>query len=400
MNEFRQDFPLLQTTIGSNPLVYYDNAATMQMPVQVMEAMKEQQFSFHSNIHRGIHTLSERSTQRVEEARMHIARFIGAKKPEEIIFTSGTTAGINLLARSFIDTFVQTGEEILTTQMEHHSNYLPWRETSPEKQAAFVVCPVTKSGDLDMEAFEKLLSKRTILVAVTYVSNVTGCVNPVKEIIEKAHNAGAAVVLDCAQAMRHKKIDVQELDCDFCVFSGHKIGGPTGTGILYGKSEMLELMKPVSFGGGTVKEVSDRITLYEDVPLRFEPGTPNITGIIGLDTAVSYLENAGIEKIGETEKKRLDQIEEILAGLNRVQIIGLPKERAGAISFAVDGLHSFDIAKLLDAQGIAVRSGHHCAMPLLHAFGLEGTTRVSPAFYNTEEEAERFEKAMKRILAI
>lgn len=400
MNPYRKDFPILDTLIRNRPLVYFDNAATMQMPLQVMEAMKEQQFENHSNVHRGIHTLSERSTERVEKAREHISRFIGAAKPEEIIFTSGTTAGINLAARSFIDTFLQPGEEILTTQMEHHSNYLPWRETSPEKQGVFVVCPVTGSGELDMKAFDSLLNRRTILVAVTYVSNVTGCVNPVKEIIRKAHNAGAAVLLDCAQAMRHTVIDVQDLDCDFCVFSGHKIGGPTGTGILYGKSEMLELMKPVSFGGGTVKEVTDRVTVYEDVPLRFEPGTPNVTGIIGLDAAVTYLENAGIENICGIEQNLLNNIASILNGFDRVKIIGDPKERFGAVSFVMDGLHSFDVAKLLDAQGIAVRSGHHCAMPLLHAFNIEGTTRVSPAFYNTEEELEIFEKAMNRIMAV
>ena len=372
----------------------------MQMPRQVVETMTEQQYCFHSNVHRGIHTLSEKSTKKMEEAREHIARFIGAKSPSEVIFTSGTTAGINLAARSFIDTFLQPGEEIISTQMEHHSNYLPWRETSPEKQGVFLSCPINKNGELDMDAFSSLLSSRTLIVAVTYVSNVTGTVNPVREIIEKAHNAGAAVLLDCAQAMRHEKINVQELDCDFCAFSGHKIGGPTGTGVLYGKSEMLELMKPVLYGGGTVKEVTDRITLYEDVPYRFEAGTPNITGIIGLGAAVSYLENIGIENISKAEHKLLSSAEEILSEFDRIRILGNPEKRAGAISFTVDGLGSFDVAKLLDSLGIAVRSGHHCAMPLHQAFGIDGSVRVSPAFYNTEEEIDVFENAIKRILTL
>ena len=398
MNPYRKDFPILDAAVKGRPLVYLDNAATMQMPKQVMEAMMNQQSCFHSNVHRGIHSLSELSTRRMEEAREHIAGFIGAESASEIIFTSGTTAGINMAARSFIDTFLQPGEEIISTQMEHHSNYLPWRETSPEKQGVFLSCPIDRNGDLDMDAFSSLLSPRTLIVAVTYVSNVTGAVNPVKEIIKKAHIAGAAVLLDCAQAMRHEKIDVRDLDCDFCVFSGHKIGGPTGTGILYGKSEMLELMKPVLYGGGTVREVTDRVTAYEDVPYRFEAGTPNITGIIGLDAAVSYLENTGIENISETEKELLSLTEEILAASDRVNILGKPKERAGAISFTVDGLGSFDVAKLLDTQGIAVRSGHHCAMPLHQAFGVDGSVRVSPAFYNTPEEIEQLGTALKRIL--
>lgn len=400
MNPYRKDFPILDAAVNGRPLVYLDNAATMQMPKQVMKAMMNQQSCFHSNVHRGIHSLSELSTRRMEEAREHIAGFIGAESASEIIFTSGTTAGINMAARSFIDTFLQPGEEIISTQMEHHSNYLPWRETSPEKQGVFLSCPIDRNGDLDMDAFSSLLSPRTLIVAVTYVSNVTGAVNPVKEIIKKAHIAGAAVLLDCAQAMHHEKIDVRELDCDFCVFSGHKIGGPTGTGILYGKSEMLELMKPVLYGGNTVREVTDRVTAYEDVPYRFEAGTPNITGIIGLDAAVSYLENIGTENIAKTEKALLSFTEEILAASDRVKILGKPKERAGAISFTVDGLGCLDVEKLLDAQGIAVRSGHHCAMPLHQAFGIEGSVRVSPAFYNTPEDIGQFETAMKRILGM
>ena len=399
MNPYRPDFPILETEINGRPLVYLDNAATMQMPKQVMEAMMQQQSSCHSVVNWGSHTLSRLSAGKIEAAREHIAGFIGAESASEIIFTSDTTAGINMAARSFIDTFLQPGEEIISTQMEHHSNYLPWKETSPEKQGVFLSCPVDRNGDLNMDAFSSLLSPRTLIVTVTYVSNVTGAVNPVREIIQMAHNAGAAVLLDCAQAMRHTKIDVQELDCDFCVFSGHKIGGPTGTGILYGKSEMLELMKPVLYGGGIVNEVTDRVTVYEDVPFRFEAGTPNITGIIGLDAAVSYLENIGMEKIAETEKDLLALTEEVLSASDRITIIGRPKERAGAISFNIDGLDSFDAAKQLDAQGIAVSAGRHCAMPLHQAFGIDGSIRISPAFYNTPEEIEQLGTALKRILA-
>ncbi len=399
ITDYRKDFPILETTVHNKPLVYLDNAATMQMARPVMDAMLSQQMNYHANVHRGIHTLSEHSTRMMEEARAHIARFIGAARPEEVIFTSGTTAGINLVARSFTETFAQMGEEFLVTQMEHHSNYVPWREFGSDK-TAFVVCPVTESGDLDMGRFEKLLSGRTLLVAVTYVSNVTGAVNDVKTIIQMAHNAGAAVLVDCAQAMRHEKIDVQELDCDFCVFSGHKIGGPTGTGILYGKYELLDLMRPQQYGGGMIKEVTDRITMVEEVPLRFESGTPNITGIAGLDAAVTYLEKIGIDAISKAEEDLLKKTEAVLNEYDRIKILGRPKKRAGAISFNIDGLSSFDVAKLMDTQGIAVRSGHHCAMPLLQAFGVEGAVRVSPAFYNTGEEIDLLHAALKRILAI
>ncbi len=399
MNPYRRDFPIFDTSINGHPLVYLDNAATMQMPRPVMEAMMLQQSSCDPGDRQEICTFSELSALKTDAAREHIAHFIGAESASEIIFTSGTTAGINIAARSFIDTFLQPGEELISTQMEHHSNYLPWRETSPDKQGVFISCPVDRNGDLDMDAFSSLLSKRTLIVSVSYISNVTGAVNPVRDIIRKAHNAGAAVLLDCAQAMRYTKIDVRELDCDFCVFSGHKIGGPAGTGILYGKSEMLELMKPVLYGGNTVRELTDRVTAYEDVPYRFEPGTPNTAGIIGLDAAVSYLENIGVENISKAEKDLLTLTEEILSSSDRIKILGKPKERAGAISFNIDGLASSDVAKQLIAQGIAVGCGHHCALPLHQAFGITESVRVSPAFCNSLEEIEQFGTAIERILA-
>ena len=400
MNEYRKDFPILDQKIKDHPLIYLDNAATMQMPRPVMEAMAWQQNHCHSNVHRGIHTLSDISTAKMEEARANIARFIGAAKPEEVVFTYGTTSAINLVARSFTETFLAQGEAVLTTQMEHHSNYLPWREITPMKEASFVVCPITKEGDLDLEAFRKLLNEHTLLVAVTFVSNVTGAVNPVKEIVAAAHEAGAAVLVDAAQAMRHAKIDVRDLDCDFLAFSGHKIGGPTGTGILYGKMDFLEMMKPANYGGGMVKDVTDRITLFEEPPLKFEAGTPNLTGIVGLDAAVSYLDSIGMDRIAAMEDSLLQNIEEVLGQFDRIRILGRPKKRAGAISFTVDGLSSYDVAKLLDTQGIAVRSGHHCALPLVRAFGIDGAVRISPAFYNTEEEIGILEKTLKRIMAI
>ena len=400
MSDYRKDFPILQTEVNGHPLVYFDNAATMQMPLAVMEAMEYQQKNWHANVHRGIHTLSEHSTAALEKAREHVASFIGAQSPNEVIFTSGTTQGINLVARSFINSFVHEGDEILITEMEHHSNFLPWREIAPEKDGIVVTCPVDKNGDLDMEAFKKLLNGNTILVAVTAASNVTGAVNPIKEIIGMAHNAGAAVLVDFAQFVKHGKINVQELDCDFMAFSGHKIGGPVGTGVLYGKREMLEFMQPAYYGGGMVKTVDYQKTVFEDIPLKFEAGTPNVTGILGLDAAISYLEDIGIENISTYEAGLLSEIENLLCGYDRITILGKPAKRAGAISFNIDGLSGFDVAKLLDSQGIAVRSGHHCAMPLLSAFGLTGAVRVSPAFYNTYEEIDILKKALDRIMKI
>lgn len=398
MRDTRPDFPILNTEIDGNKLIYLDNAETMQMPVQVMAAMEKHQKNYYENARRGVNYLSDSSAAMVEKARAHIAGFIGAQSEKEIIFTSGATQGINLAARSFIDTFVQTGEEILVTQMEHHSNYLPWREFVSGKEGVFVECPVTPAGEVDLDAFRKLIGPRTILVVFTYVSNVTGTVNPIKEMTEIAHNAGAAVLIDCAQAMRYSEIDVSDINCDFLVFSGHKFGGPSGTGVLYGKSEMLELMKPACYGGGMVREVTNRVTVLEDMPYKFEAGMLNITGIAGLDAAVSYLEDLGIGEISAKESMLLNRAEEILAGLDRVRILGKPARRAAAVSFDIEGMDCFEAAGHLNEHGAAAGAGNHCALPLHHAFGLEGSVRISPAFYNTEDEIEEFGEILAKLL--
>ena len=401
VHRIRKDYPILERAVHGRPLVYLDNGATTQVPLPVLAAVSEQYRQYQANIHRGIHFLSEQSTARVEAVRKLTADFIGAAEPEEIIFTGGTTQSLNLLARSFADGVLRDGDTVVTTQMEHHSNLIPWQEACRRTGAKLRVVPLTDRGELDMEAFARYLEERPKLVAVTCVSNVLGTVNPVGKIIAMVHAAGAAVSLDAAQAMRHGPVDVQALGCDFLCFSGHKMMAPTGVGVLYGKRAWLERLPPAFFGGGMVDEVRCEDATYGDIPFKFEAGTQNIAGIIGLGAAINYLRAVGLPEIYAYEAELIACAEARLRERSEVlTVLGDPLRRAGAVSFHLRGLHYYDTAKLLDQLGIAVRSGHHCAQPLLARFGLSGAVRVTPAFYNTREEIDALCAALDRIAAL
>lgn len=364
-----------------------------------MDVIVEQNRMYEANVHRGIHYLSEKSTARMENARAAVMRFLGASAPEEIIFTSGTTDSINIAARGFCEAFVCPGDEIVTTAMEHHSNLVPWQELCARRGAVCRAVPITDRGELRMDVLESCLCEKTRLVAVGAVSNVLGTVNPIREIVEKAHAVGARVLVDGAQAVRHGKIDVKALDCDFFAFSGHKIMGPTGTGVLWGRRELLELMPPVRFGGGMVDSVTVSKASFNELPFRFEAGTPNIVGNIALGAALEFYMSIAPEA-EEYENALLSYTVEKLMGLPYLDILGDPAQRRGAVSFNIRGVHYYDVAALLDKLGIAVRSGHHCAQPLLQSFGLAGAVRVSPAYYNTFEEIDALADGLERIYRI
>lgn len=395
----REDFPILSRRVHGRPLIYLDNAATTQMPVQVLQAVEEQYRLYQANIHRGVHWLSEQSTARVEAVRRQTAEWIGAKESAEIVFTSGATESVNLVARAFSDGVLSAGDTVVTTEMEHHSNLVPWQEACRRTGAKLRVVPLTPRGELDMEAAARLLSERPKLLAVTAVSNVLGTVNQVEPLIRAAHEAGAAVLIDAAQLLRHSRVDVRALDCDFLCFSGHKMLAPTGVGVLYGKREWLERLPPVVFGGGMVDEVTTERASWDALPFKFEAGTRNIAGIVGLGAAIGYLNELG-DGLYAREAELLEQTEAILRERTRLDVLGAPSTRAGAVSFNIRGLPAYDGAKLLDQLGVAVRSGHHCAQPLLRRFGLESALRVSPAFYNTEEELCMLGAALDRIAAL
>ena len=400
VEQIRADFPILSTTVHNRPLVYLDNGATMQLPAPVLRAVEEQYGRFHANIHRGIHFLSEQSTARVERTRGAAAAFLNAAQPEEILFTSGTTQSINLVARAFSEVCLGPGDVVVTTEMEHHSNLIPWQEACRRTGAALEVVPLTRSGELDRGVFQRLMEQRPKLVAMTWVSNVLGTVNPLEVLIPLARKAGAAVLVDAAQAMRHKRVDVQALDCDFLCFSGHKMLAPTGVGVLYGRRTWLERLPPVQFGGGMVDQVDAHSATYGALPFKFEAGTQNIAGIVGLEAALRYLEDLGVEAASAWESELLAYAEERLRAVPGVEVLGAPRERAGAVSFNLAGFHCYDTAKLLDQLGIAVRSGHHCAQPLLKRFGLSGAVRVTPAFYNTKGEIDALIDGLNRIAGL
>ena len=397
IKRIRSDFPILNTIINNHPLIYLDNAATMQVPVQVLNTVYDYYSSSYANVHRGIHTLSEKSTGALESVRSKIAEFIGAEHAEQIILTSGTTESINIAARSFAQRFANPTDLFVSTEMEHHSNLIPWQQAASRHGSGFQVIPLTDEGELDLDAFYRILERKPIMVAFTLISNVLGTVNPAREIIKAAHSAGAVVLVDAAQAMRHSHIDVKELDCDFLCFSGHKIMAPGGTGVLFGRRELLKSMQPVMFGGGMVDHVNTQIAAFCDIPLRFEAGTPNIAGIIGLGAAIDYIQAVGMDEIIEREAMLTAYCEEKLASLTKVRILGRPEKRRGVLSFNLEGFSSYDTAKLLDQLGIAVRSGHHCAEPLLERYGLEGVVRISPAFYNTTDEIDDLVKGLEKI---
>ena len=398
IEKIRADFPLLSRKVNGKPLVYFDNGATAQKPNQVIEALNHYYRFDNANIHRGVHTLSREITIAYENARNTVREHLNAANPYEIVFTKGTTDSINLVASSFAKKYISRGDEVIVSVMEHHSNILPWQQVCEERGAILKAIPINEAGELVMEEYYRLLSPKTKIVAVAHVSNTLGTINPVKEIIAAAHAKNIPVLLDGAQAVPHIKVDVQELDCDFYCFSAHKVFGPTGVGILYGKEKWLNAMPPYQVGGGTIKTVSFEKTEYADLPLKFEAGTPDISGGIGLAAALDYVNEIGLDAITEYEHGLLQYATTEIKKLKDVKIIGTAKEKAGVLSFAVEGIHPFDIGTLLDQLGVAVRTGHHCTQPLVAFYCIPGTVRVSFAFYNTKEEINIFIEGLEKAI--
>lgn len=399
IKELRSQFPILKTKVYGKDLVYFDNAATTQKPLQVIERIQSYYTSENSNIHRGVHHLSQVATQDYEDARKLIQKHIGSNKESEIIFTKGTTDGINLVASSYGE-LLKEGDEILISAMEHHSNIVPWQLIAQKKNLSLKVIPIHENGELNMASFDELLSEKTKLISITHISNTLGTINPIKEIIKKAHIFGAKVLIDGAQSIQHGEINVSELDCDFFVFSGHKIFGPTGIGVLYGKEALLESMPPYQGGGDMIKRVSFDHTSFNELPFKFEAGTPNIIGGIALGTAIKFLKSIETKQAFSYEKALLNYAEEELKKIDEMTIIGTATEKTSLVSFNVGQIHPFDIGTLLDKQGIAVRTGHHCTQPLMDFFKIPGTLRASFAFYNTIEEVDVFIAALKRSLSL
>ncbi len=391
----REDFPILHTSVYGKSLVYLDNGATSQKPKQVIEALDHYYSAENSNVHRGVHYLSQLATDKYEAARKTIQTYINAKHSEEVIFTKGTTDGLNMLAFSIGQT-LKAGDEIIITEMEHHSNIVPWQMLCERSGCKLRVAPINEKGELKMDAFHSLLSARTKVVSVTHISNSLGTINPIEEITDAAHKMGALVIIDGAQSIQHMKIDVQMLNCDFYVFSGHKVFGPTGTGIVYGKKEIMEKLPPYQGGGDMIEKVTFEKTTYNVLPFRFEAGTPNIAGAIGLAAAFEYLNNLPMDEIVQYEKGLQVYAQNELSKIEGLRIIGESKEKTSVVSFIVEGTHPFDIGTLLDKQGIAVRTGHHCTQPLMNLFEIPGTVRASFAFYNTKEEVNTLVNAVKR----
>lgn len=395
LSEIRKDFPALQQEVYGKRLIYFDNGATSQKPQLVLDTIDKYYRKENANVHRGVHYLSQLATTKYEESRRVIQRYIHAAHEEEIIFTKGTTDGINLVAFSLGET-LKPGDEIIITEMEHHSNIVPWQMLCERKGCALQVAPINEKGELVLEELYKLLSARTKLVSLTHVSNTLGTINPIKEIIKKVHEAGALILIDGAQSIQHFKIDVRELGCDFFVFSGHKVFGPTGIGVLYGKKAILDELPPYQGGGDMIEKVSFEKTTYNVLPFKFEAGTPNIAGAIALGAAFNYLNKLDIEALTRYEKELVNYAQDELKKIEGLKIIGTAEDKTSVVSFFVEGLHPFDIGTLLDKQGIAVRTGHHCTQPLMDKFGIPGTIRASFAFYNTKEEIDLFIKALDR----
>jgi len=393
----RSLFPILHQEVNGKPLVYLDNAATTQKPRAVLDALTRYYEKDNSNIHRGAHTLADRATKQYEESRETVQKFIGAREAAEIIFTRGTTESINLVAKSFGPKFVQKGDEILISTLEHHSNIVPWQMLCESQGAVLKVIPITDAGELIVEEFEKLLSPKTKLVSIVHASNALGTINPVKKIIAAAHAVGAKVLLDGAQSASHLDVDVQDLDCDFLAFSAHKLYGPTGLGVLYGKRALLEEMPPFLGGGEMIREVTFEKTTYNEIPFKFEAGTPSIAEVIGFKSALDFILSIEKATIHAHEQELLTLATELLQEIKGVSLVGTAKEKIAVASFNIQSMHPFDVGQLLDAKGIAVRTGHHCTQPLMHRLGLEGTVRASFAVYNTAEEVETFVHSVAQI---
>jgi len=399
IREIREDFPALRQTVYGKNLIYFDNGATSQKPQFVIDAINRYYSKENANIHRGVHHLSQKATNEYEASRKTIAAYLNAKKDHEIIFTKGTTDSINLVANSF-GALLKAGDEIIISAMEHHSNIVPWQMLCERVGCVLRVIPINKKGELIFEEYEKLLNEKTKLVSVTHISNTLGTINPVKKIIASAHAVGAKVLIDGAQSIQHKKIDVQALDCDFYVFSGHKVFGPTGIGVLYGKEALLNKMPPYQGGGDMIAKVTFEKTTYNELPFKFEAGTPHIAGAICLGRAIEYLNQFNIEDIEQHELALADYAQDLLLTFEGLHIIGESKHKTSVVSFVVDGVHPFDLGTLLDKQGIAVRTGHHCTQPLMDFYKIPGTVRASFAFYNTKEEIDIFIQAFEKALGM
>jgi cysteine desulfurase/selenocysteine lyase len=398
--KIRKDFPILNTTMNGQPLVYFDNGASSQKPESVIQTLDTYYRSQNANVHRGVYTLSQIATDAFDQARHKIARYINSPEPETVIFTSGTTESINLVAQAWGREHIQEGDVIICTEMEHHSNMVPWQMLAHDQKAKIKYIPLLPDGTLDMEVFGNLLSDRVKLVALSHVSNTLGVINPVEKIIGMAHQIGAKVLIDGAQALPHFKIDVQSLDADFYAFSGHKILGPTGIGILYGKKEILETTRPYKGGGDMIDEVTLEGTTYANLPFRFEAGTPNIAGAIGLGAAIDYMEDLDWDAIETHESELYAYLRKQMGELDDVLLYGDVENKVPVLSFNVKGLHPFDVGTLLDQMGIATRTGHHCTQPIMTCYGIPGTVRASLGFYNTLEEIDRFVTALKKAIKI
>jgi cysteine desulfurase/selenocysteine lyase len=396
VEQIRKDFPALHQEVHGKPLVYLDNAATSQKPQAVIDALVAYYSRDNANVHRGVHRLSERATEAYEGARVRIHRHLNAASPREIIFVRQATEGINLVAAGYGRTFIGSGDEIVISAIEHHSNIVPWQRLCEEKGATLRVVPIDDRGDLIMEEYARLLGPRTRLVAITQVSNALGTVTPIKEIIGLAHRRNIPVLVDGAQAVPHQKVDVRELDCDFYVFSGHKAYGPTGIGALYGKGQWLERLAPYQGGGDMIKAVTFEKTTYNELPYRFEAGTPHIAGAIGLATALDYVSGVGLDRIADYERELLAYGTELLSAIPGVRLIGTARHKAAVLSFVLEGVHAHDLGTILDHQGVAIRAGHHCAMPVMARFGVPATARASLAFYNTRAELETLVAAIQK----
>jgi cysteine desulfurase/selenocysteine lyase len=397
VERIRKDFPILHEEVHGKPLVYLDNAATSQKPHVVIETLVDYYSKQNSNVHRGLHQLSERATEAYEGARTRIQRFLNAAHSREILFVRGTTEGINLVAQTYGRRAVGARDEVVITALEHHSNIVPWQMLCEEKQGRLRVVPINDAGEVDLEAYEALLGERTRLVAIAHVSNALGTILPVQRMIEAAHRRDIPVLVDGAQAAPHLRVDVQALDCDFYTFSGHKTYGPTGIGVLYGKTALLEQMPPFHGGGDMIKSVSFEKTVYNDLPYKFEAGTPHVAGAVGLGAALGYLEELGLERIAAYEHELLAYATARLSLLPGVRLIGTAREKAAVLSFVVEGVHAHDVGTILDLEGIAVRAGHHCAMPVMTRFDIAATTRASLALYNTREEIDLLARGLGKV---
>src|SRR3989304_2445906 len=396
--KIREDFPILKTRIRNKPRCYFDNAATTQKPLQVLDTVDNYYTSMNSNIHRGVHYLSNLATDAYEDARKKVKSFINAASEKEIIFTKRTTEGINLVANSFGRKFLKEGDEIIISNMEHHSNIVPWQFLCNEKKAKLRIIPIDDNGEIIFDEFLKLISDRTKLISVVYISNSLGTVNPVKEIMEIAHKYNIPVLLDAAQTVNHRPVNVEELDCDFLAFSGHKLYGPTGIGVLYGKEKLLDDMPPFLGGGDMIAKVTFEQTTYNELPYKFEAGTSNIAGAIGLGAAVDYVQKIGQNSISYHEQSLLHYATDLIKEIKGLKIIGTAKEKCSIISFVVDNIHPHDLGTFLDYEGIAIRTGHHCTQPLMHRFNIPATSRASFAMYNTKAEIDKFISAPQTVI--